>query len=113
MSSRPSEICVVLMTAPSADVAASIGRTLVEERLAACANIVPNVRSIYRWQGAICDDSEVLCIIKTRPALFDALRDRIAQLHPYEVPEIVAIDPAAVSEPYERWVVDCTREHEA
>jgi periplasmic divalent cation tolerance protein len=112
MSTPASTICVVLVTAPSADVAATIGRTLVEERLAACANIVPAVRSIYRWQGAICDDAEVLCIIKTRRELWGALRDRIAQLHPYEVPEIVAIDPSAVSEPYERWVVDCTRERE-
>jgi periplasmic divalent cation tolerance protein len=103
-------ICVVLMTAPSADVAVSIGRTLVEERLAACANIVPAVRSIYAWQGKICDEGEVLCIIKTRRALFDQLRDRICALHPYEVPEIVAIDPSAVSAPYARWLIESTRD---
>ena len=108
--SAPSDICVVLMTAPSADVAANVGRVLVEERLAACANIVPGVRSIYAWQGKICDESEVLCIIKTRRALFDRLRDRIAALHPYDVPEIVAIDPGAVSAPYASWVVDSTRD---
>jgi periplasmic divalent cation tolerance protein len=108
MSPVEPDICVVLMTAPSADVAASIGRALVEERLAACANIVPAVRSIYAWQGKICDEGEVLCIIKTRRVLFDRLRDRIAAMHPYEVPEIVAIDPSAVSEPYARWVIDCT-----
>jgi periplasmic divalent cation tolerance protein len=110
MSTVGPDICVVLMTAPSADVAAAIGRTLVEERLAACANIVPAVRSIYTWQGKICDESEVLCIIKTRRALFDGLRARISALHPYEVPEIVAIDPSTVSEPYANWVVESTRE---
>jgi periplasmic divalent cation tolerance protein len=108
MSPDRSEICVVLMTAPSADVAASIGRALVEERLAACANIVPAVRSIYAWQGKICDEGEAMCVIKTRRALFDRVRDRISALHPYEVPEIVAIDPSAVSEPYANWVIDCT-----
>jgi periplasmic divalent cation tolerance protein len=110
MSTAAPTICIVLMTAPSADVAARIGRTLVEERLAACANIVPAVRSIYRWQGKICDEGEVLCILKTRRALFDALRDRIGALHPYEVPEIVAVDPSAVSEAYARWLVECTRD---
>jgi len=110
MSVAPSDICVVLMTAPSADVAASIGRTVVEERLAACANIVPGLRSIYAWQGKICDESEVLCIIKTRRALFDRLRDRIAGLHPYDVPEIVAIDPSAVSAAYAKWLVESTRD---
>ncbi len=110
MSTTPADICVVLMTAPSADVAARVGRTLVEERLAACVNVVPGVRSIYAWQGAICDEGEVLCIIKTRRALFDALRDRIVGLHPYEVPEIVAIDPERVSAPYASWVIDSTRE---
>jgi periplasmic divalent cation tolerance protein len=110
MSTAGPDICIVLMTAPSADVAARVGRTLVEERLAACANIVPAVRSIYAWQGAICDEGEVLCIIKTRRALFDSLRDRISALHPYEVPEIVAVDPSAVSEAYARWVVECTRD---
>jgi periplasmic divalent cation tolerance protein len=110
MSTDRPDICVVLMTAPSADVAASIGRAVVEERLAACANIVPNVRSIYAWHGAICDEGEVLCIIKTRAALFDRLRDRISALHPYEVPEIVAIDPSAVSASYAHWVIESTLE---
>jgi periplasmic divalent cation tolerance protein len=109
MSAPTPGICVVLMTAPSADVAASIGRALVEERLAACANVVPAVRSIYAWQGTICDEGEVLCIIKTRRTLFDQVRDRIVALHPYEVPEIIAIDPSAVSEPYSSWVIDNTR----
>jgi periplasmic divalent cation tolerance protein len=110
MSTAGPDICIVLMTAPSADVAARIGRTLVEEKLAACANIVPAIRSIYAWQGKICDESEALCMIKTRRSLFDSLRDRIVALHPYEVPEIVAVDPSAVSEAYARWLFDSTRD---
>ena len=108
-TARP-DLCVVLMTAPSADVAAEIARTLVDERLAACVSIIPAIRSIYRWQGKSCDEAEAACIIKTRRALFAPLRDRILALHPYDVPEIVALDPADVSAPYLKWVIESTRE---
>ena len=68
-----SEISIVLVTAGSEEEASTIGRTLVEEHLAACANIVPGIRSIYRWKGKIYDEQESLIIIKTRTSLFDAL----------------------------------------
>jgi periplasmic divalent cation tolerance protein len=94
----------VLMTAPSAEVAAAIARALVGEGLAACVNLVPGVRSIYRWQGEVCDDAEVLCVIKTRADRFDALRARIVALHPYEVAEVIALPIVAGNEAYLAWI---------
>jgi periplasmic divalent cation tolerance protein len=100
----PDPFVVVFVTAPSAEVAAAIAQAVVGERLAACVNIVPGLRSIYAWQGKLCDDAEVLCIVKTRRALFPALRDRVAALHPYEVPEIIALPIADGSAPYLAWL---------
>jgi len=74
---------VVLSTFPDADKAAEVARTLVEERLAACVNVVAGVRSIYRWQGAVQDDAEVLAIIKTTSDRYAALAARVARLPPY------------------------------
>jgi periplasmic divalent cation tolerance protein len=99
-----SEHFVALMTAPSADAAAAIARALVGEGLAACVNIVPGVRSIYRWKDELCDDAEVLCVIKTRADRFEALRERVVALHPYEVPEIIALPLAAGHAPYLAWL---------
>ena len=82
---------VVLSTFPDADKAAEIARVLVDERLAACVNLVPTVRSIYRWQGAIQDDAEALAVIKTTAERYPALASRLAELHPYDVPEILAL----------------------
>jgi periplasmic divalent cation tolerance protein len=95
---------VALSTAPSVEKAAEIARTLVEERLAACVNIVPGVRSIYRWKGELCDDTEVLCVIKTRKDRVAALRDRLPALHPYEVPELVVLEVASGHAPYLAWI---------
>lgn len=99
----------MLVTAPSAEVAAAIGRAVVTEGLAACVNVVPGVRSIYRWQGELCDDAEVLCVMKTRAERVAALTDRVVALHPYEVPEVIALPIAAGSAPYLRFVDDATR----
>jgi periplasmic divalent cation tolerance protein len=98
------EHVAVLMTAPSAEVAAEIARTLVGEGLAACVNTVPGVRSIYRWKGEVCDDAEVLCVIKTRAERFEALRARIVALHPYEVAEVIALPIVAGNAPYLAWI---------
>jgi len=95
---------VVLVTAPDAEVGARIARALVAEGLAACVNLVPGVRSIYRWQGAVHDDAEVLLIAKTRAALVSALGDRVRALHPYELPEVIALPVATGSEPYLEWL---------
>lgn len=101
---------VVFVTAPDETTALSIGRMLVEERLAACANLIGPIRSIYRWQGAVEDASEQLLLIKTRANLFAALESRIKQLHPYEVPEIVAIDIQHGSPQYLQWIRESTIE---
>jgi periplasmic divalent cation tolerance protein len=95
---------VALTTAPTVEKAAEIARALVDERLAACVNVVPGVRSIYRWKGEICDDAEILCVIKTRADHIEALRARLVALHPYEVPELVVIDVAGGHLPYLSWI---------
>jgi periplasmic divalent cation tolerance protein len=82
---------IVLTTCPDAASAERIARTLVEEELAACVNILPPMRSIYRWQGKIEDASEQLLVIKSATARFPAIRDRLRALHPYELPEIIAV----------------------
>lgn len=100
---------LVFVTAPSAEHAAAIARTLVDERLAACGNVVPGLRSIYRWEGAVHDDAEALLILKTTRDRFDALRERVIALHPYEVAEVLAVRVEAGSNPYLRWISDQTR----
>jgi len=96
------------VTMPDKERAASLARALVDEGLAACVNIVPGVKSIYQWEGRLQEDEEVLCLIKTRPAVFDRARDRILQLHPYEVPEILAIAVADGSPAYLDWLKKST-----
>jgi periplasmic divalent cation tolerance protein len=95
---------VVLSTFPDADKAAQVARVLVEERLAACVNLVASVRSIYRWQGAVQDDAESLAIIKTTRERYPALATRLAELHPYDVAEIIALPLADGHPPYLAWL---------
>jgi periplasmic divalent cation tolerance protein len=92
------------VTMPDKDRAASMARVLVDEGLAACVNIVPGVRSIYQWDGKVQEDEEVLCLIKTRPAVFERARERILALHPYEVPEILAFAVDDGSPAYLEWL---------
>ncbi len=99
-----SEHVVVLMTAPSADAAAVLAREVVDAGLAACVNIVPGVRSIYRWEGKTCDDHEVLCVMKTRADRFAELRERLVSCHPYQVPEVIALPIVAGHPPYLAWI---------
>ncbi len=100
---------VVFITTPTPEVAAQIARALVEERLAACGNVVPGLRSIYRWEGKIHDDAEALLVLKTTRARFEALRERALALHPYEVPEVIALPIEAGSAPYLEWIAAETR----
>lgn len=102
----PSEpgLRVALITAPDAEVAARIARTLVEEHLAACVNLVPGVRSVYRWQGQLQEDAEVLLVVKTRADRVAALAERLRAVHPYELPELVALPVADGLQPYLDWV---------
>jgi len=95
---------VVLCTCPDDAAAERIASALVEERLAACANRVPDIASTYRWQGKVCRDSEILLIIKTTRERFDAVRERIVALHPYELPEVIAVDIAHGHAPYLAWI---------
>jgi periplasmic divalent cation tolerance protein len=95
---------LVLTTLPSADAAAQVAKAVVGEKLAACANILPALRSIYRWQGRIEDENEVLVLLKTRSANFARLKARILELHPYEVPEVLAIEVAQGHQAYLDWI---------
>jgi len=97
---------VVLSTFPDADTAAHIARTLVEQQLAACVNLVPTVRSIYRWKGQVCDEAETLAVIKTTAARYPALAAKIAELHPYQVPEVIALPLADGHAPYLAWLAE-------
>ena len=98
------DVRIAFATAPDADVAARIARALVEERLVACANLVANVRSIYRWQGRVEDDSEVMLVLKTHADRVEALAERLRALHPYDVPELVVLPVAGGLAPYLDWV---------
>ena len=98
------EYIIVLVTAASEEEAASIGQTIVGERLAACVNIIRSVRSIYRWQGRIEDQQEVLMILKTRKVLFERLQERVKELHSYSVPEIIALPILEGSKQYLNWL---------
>lgn len=94
------------LPAPSTDgdKALDIARALVDDKLVACVNLIPQVRSIYSWQGEVCDDQETMAIIKTTATRFEALRARILELHPYECPEIIAIPLSAGHPEYLAWV---------
>jgi periplasmic divalent cation tolerance protein len=107
------EALEIHVTMPDAERASALAQILVGEGLAACVNVVPGIRSIYRWEGRIQEDDEVLCLIKTRPALFDRVRRRILELHPYEVPEILAFGVDEGSPTYLDWLRDATRAPEA
>jgi|KBSSwiStaDraftv2_1062776.scaffolds.fasta_scaffold00015_179 periplasmic divalent cation tolerance protein len=95
---------LVLTTMGSEESAATLAKLLVEKRLAACVNIVSSVRSIYRWQGDVCDDVELLLIIKT--TRLEEVREAIVELHPYDLPELVVLRPDQVDERYARWIAE-------
>jgi periplasmic divalent cation tolerance protein len=95
---------IVLTTIPADADAPAFGRALVEERLAACVNLLPPMTSIYRWKGAVEEDRERLLVFKTTPDRVDALRARLHELHPYEVPEFLVLPVTGGSERYLQWV---------
>jgi periplasmic divalent cation tolerance protein len=99
---------VVFITAPKEDEAAKIAQALVEARLAGCVNIVRKIRSVYRWQDKIEDDTEVLMIAKTQRHLFESLMRKVRELHSYTVPEIIAMPIVEGSEDYLKWLKDVT-----
>ncbi len=97
-----------LVTIDDLTKASEIAGILVEKGLAACVNIVPEIRSIYRWNGQTCNDTERLMIIKTRKHLFEKLQSVIKKMHPYEVPEIISFDIQQGYPEYLRWIDDST-----
>jgi periplasmic divalent cation tolerance protein len=109
MRSGESDLRLVVSNAPDEGVASTIARTLVDERLAACVNLLGRCRSVYRWQGAIETADEITLLVKTTRARHDDCVQRLAALHPYDVPEIVTLAPEAVWPAYAQWAVDETR----
>lgn len=97
---------VVLVTGPSADEAERIGRALVEERLAACANLIPSISSAYWWKGKIEEATEALLVLKTRQDLVERLVTRVRALHSYSVPEVIALPILGGNPDYLRWIDD-------
>jgi periplasmic divalent cation tolerance protein len=98
--------CVVFVTAPGSVVARRIATTLVKERLAACASIVPGLTSFYRWKGKFESGREVLLVIKARRSRLPALEKRVGALHPYEVPEIISLPIVRGNPSYLTWLAD-------
>lgn len=105
---RAAEARIVLVTAADERQARAIARTLVDERIAACVNIVGPIQSVYRWRDVIEEEPEYLLIIKTRASLLGRLERRVADLHSYEVPEVLALAPAAGSTAYLGWLLEST-----
>jgi len=104
-----SDALVVLLTGPDRDTMERLARTLVEERLAACVNLLDGLRSIYRWEGSVEQADEVLAIVKTTRDRLGALERRVRELHPYDVPEIIALPVEGGSEAYLDWVSESVR----
>ncbi len=100
---------VILSTFPDRESAERMATTLVEERLAACVNLVPGLTSIYRWQGTLHREPEYLLLIKTTAARFKPVRERIRALHPYEVPEIIALPIRDGDPAYLNWLTENTQ----
>ena len=101
---RSSEARLVLTTAPDREVAEKLARALVERSLAACANLLPGARSIYRWKGRIEESDEVLLLLKTTAGRLGELERALQELHPYDVPEFVALEPSHVGAEYLAWL---------
>lgn len=99
---------VVFVTTSTDEEAAKICRAIVEEGLVACANIVPQIRSIYRWKKDICDEGEFLIILKTRREKYKAVEKRVLELHSYDVPEVIALPIVEGAAAYLKWVRECT-----
>lgn len=105
----PVDALVVYVTAPESE-APGLARALVGRRVAACVNLIPGVRSFYRWEGEVQDDPEVLLIAKTTRARFEALRAAVLELHSYDVPEVIGLPIAAAHAPYHAWIHESVEE---
>ncbi len=102
-------ICVILITSASYKEAETLGKTLIEERLAACVNIVPGVKSFFWWEGKVSEENEVLLLVKTVPERLSELVERVRSIHSYSVPEIISLPVTGGFEGYIKWVCDETK----
>ena len=105
-----SDFCEVVVTAADPDWLATFTRTLVDERLVACGHLIPAIRSVYRWQGAVHDEAEAHVGLHTRRALLPAIVARTADLHPYDVPCVIALPLVGGNPAYLEWLAAETRE---
>lgn len=105
MTGGVEQVRVVLMTAPNQESGEFLARELVSERLAACGNVIPGIVSVYWWEGEIEEDDEVLVVLKTAQERVEALVERARALHPYDVPEVLALPVTAGNREYGGWVV--------
>jgi periplasmic divalent cation tolerance protein len=105
MSDNSSEPIVVLITAPNREEAGRIAELLVSTRLAACVQVLPEIQSIYRWQGEVVRETEILLLAKTTKDQFDDLVSRVTAIHSYETPEIIALPITVAAEPYLKWLL--------
>ncbi len=99
---------VVLITVPTAEAGEQIARALLNAGLAACVNFVPSIRSLYIWQGKICDDTEILLLVKSKKELFPSLEQAVKSIHPYQTPEIITIPITDGSQAYLEWINEVT-----
>ena len=100
--------CVIYCSIPNEFNANLIATTLVEDKLAACVNIIPKITSVYRWEGITQTDNELLLVIKTQESKFDAIKSKIIELHEYSLPEIIALPIIMGNEEYQQWIVKAT-----
>jgi periplasmic divalent cation tolerance protein len=103
-SGAETDVVTVLMTAPGAEVAETVVRGLLDERLVACGNVIPGAVSLYRWEGRVHRDEEVVVILKTLRRLVPRVLERAGELHPYDVPELLVQDVMDGSRAYLEWV---------
>ena len=109
MTDRPDDVLVVLVTAPDLETARILVRSVVDERLAACGNILPGMTSIYRWEGEVMEDPEVLVILKTAARVLPDLVSKLEEAHPYDVPEVIGLPVVGGLGRYLAWVSDESR----
>ena len=102
--SKENRYCVLFITAATADQAREMAQTLVEDRLVACANVLPPMQSIFRWQGKICRETEALIVAKSLKSHVQRIVEEVKQLHSYDVPEIIALPITGGSPEYLRWI---------
>lgn len=104
-----SDFLLILCTCPTSSAATAIATALLEERIAACVNQVPGIKSMYRWEGRVEHDDEVLLLIKATRSMFNEIEATIGKLHPHELPEIIGVPLAAGSEAYLNWIKSSTK----